>query len=61
MSVKKLIGVGIDEGATLVTGGVESFGRNQGLFCKPTIFANVNKLPVIAQRGDLWPGSSHRL
>jgi acyl-CoA reductase-like NAD-dependent aldehyde dehydrogenase len=49
-SVRAYIEKGIEEGATLVTGGTEMpDGRNAGYFVKPTIFADVRNDMTIAQ------------
>ncbi len=49
-SVRGYIEKGIEEGATLVTGGAEMpDGRNAGYFVKPTIFADVRNDMTIAQ------------
>jgi len=54
--VQRLIQVGIDEGAKLVIGGV---GRpadlQQGYFCKPTIFAEVDNQMQIAREEIFGP------
>lgn len=48
--VRGFIQTGIDQGATLVTGGVEApEGLDQGFFVKPTIFSNVTPDMTIAR------------
>jgi acyl-CoA reductase-like NAD-dependent aldehyde dehydrogenase len=55
-SVRGYIQKGIEEGATLVTGGAEMpDGRNSGFFVKPTIFADVKNDMVIAQEEIFGP------
>ncbi len=55
-SVRSYIQKGIDEGATLVTGGLEvPGGRNTGYFVKPTIFADVRNDMTIAQEEVFGP------
>ena len=52
----KLIESGIDEGATLATGGPESpKGLNKGYFIKPTIFINVTSEMKIAKEEIFGP------
>jgi acyl-CoA reductase-like NAD-dependent aldehyde dehydrogenase len=47
---------GIDEGATLVTGGVEMpEGTTRGYFVRPTVFANVKNSMTIAQEEIFGP------
>jgi aldehyde dehydrogenase (NAD+) len=54
--VRGYIQKGIDEGATLVTGGVESpEGLDKGYFVRPTVFADVTKDMVIAQEEIFGP------
>jgi len=54
--IQKLIQTGIDEGATLVTGGVgRPKGIHKGFFVKPTIFANVRNDMVIAKEEIFGP------
>lgn len=54
--IQKLIQKGIDEGATLVTGGVgRPKGITKGYFVKPTIFANVRNDMVIAKEEIFGP------
>ena len=45
---------GIDEGATLVTGGVET-GRTTGYFVTPTVFSNVTNDMTIAREEIFGP------
>ncbi len=55
-SVRSYIQKGIEEGATLVTGGPEMpEGRNAGYFIKPTIFSNVTNDMTIAQEEIFGP------
>ena len=54
--VRNYIQKGIDEGATLVTGGPESpEGLSTGNFVRPTVFANVNNQMTIAQEEIFGP------
>jgi len=54
--VRSYIQKGIDEGATLVTGGIEApEGLSTGYFVRPTIFANVNNQMTIAQEEIFGP------
>jgi aldehyde dehydrogenase (NAD+) len=54
--VQRLIQTGIDEGATLVTGGVgRPAGLNRGWFCKPTIFADVENEMTISKEEIFGP------
>jgi aldehyde dehydrogenase (NAD+) len=54
--IQKLIQAGIDEGATLVTGGVgRPEGLDKGYFVKPTVFANVNNEMTIAKEEIFGP------
>jgi acyl-CoA reductase-like NAD-dependent aldehyde dehydrogenase len=54
--VRGYIQKGIDEGATLVTGGVEPpEGLDKGYFVKPTIFADVTSDMTIAQEEIFGP------
>lgn len=54
--VQHLIGVGIDEGATLVAGGPgRPPGLNRGYYVRPTIFANVLPSMTIAQQEIFGP------
>jgi aldehyde dehydrogenase (NAD+) len=54
--VQRLIQVGIDEGATLVTGGVgRPAGLNRGWFCKPTIFGDVENEMTISKEEIFGP------
>jgi len=54
--VRGYIQKGIDEGATLVTGGVEApDGLGTGYYVKPTIFANVDNKMTIAQEEIFGP------
>ena len=54
--VRGYIQKGIDEGATLVTGGVEPpEGLDKGYFVKPTIFADVTPDMTIAQEEIFGP------
>ena len=52
----KLIEIGIEEGATLVAGGVEKpDGCDKGYFIKPTVFANVTNDMTIAKEEIFGP------
>ncbi len=54
--VQRLIQSGIDEGATLVTGGVgRPAGLNRGWFCKPTIFGDVQNEMTISREEIFGP------
>ncbi|QTD93745.1 aldehyde dehydrogenase family protein [Burkholderia anthina] len=54
--VQRLIGVGIDEGAKLVAGGLDRpDGLDRGYYVKPTIFANVNPSMTIAREEIFGP------
>lgn len=54
--VQGLIQTGIDEGATLLAGGVgKPEGRNVGYFCKPTVFGNANNDMTIAREEIFGP------
>jgi len=54
--VRGYIQKGIDEGATLVTGGVETpDGLDTGYYVKPTIFSNVDNKMTIAQEEIFGP------
>ena len=54
--VRSYIQKGIDEGATLVTGGAEApEGLSTGYFVRPTVFANVNNAMTIAQEEIFGP------
>lgn len=54
--VQHLIQTGIDEGATLVTGGTgRPAGLNRGYYVKPTVFANVTPDMTIAQQEIFGP------
>jgi aldehyde dehydrogenase (NAD+) len=54
--IQALIQKGIDEGATLVTGGVgRPDGMNRGYFVKPTVFANVTNDMTIAREEIFGP------
>jgi aldehyde dehydrogenase (NAD+) len=54
--IQALIQKGIDEGATLVTGGVgRPDGLNRGFFVKPTVFANVTNDMTIAREEIFGP------
>jgi len=56
VKIEGLIQKGIDEGATLVTGGVgRPAGLNRGFFVKPTIFANVKNSMTIAREEIFGP------
>ena len=52
----KLIEIGIEEGATLVAGGVEKpDGCNKGYYVRPTVFANVTNDMTIAKEEIFGP------
>jgi len=54
--IQGLIQKGIDEGATLVTGGVgRPNGLSKGYYVKPTIFANVKNSMVVAKEEIFGP------
>ena len=54
--IQDLIQKGIDEGATLVTGGTgRPEGLNRGFFVKPTVFADVNNDMTIAREEIFGP------
>mgnify|MGYP000045588788 CR=1 FL=1 len=54
--IQSLIQKGIDEGATLVTGGVGlPEGLDKGYFVRPTVFGNVNNRMAIAQEEVFGP------
>ncbi|BBP99842.1 aldehyde dehydrogenase [Burkholderia sp. SFA1] len=54
--VQKLIGIGIEEGATLVTGGEgRSDGLERGYYVKPTVFAGVTPSMTIAREEIFGP------
>ena len=54
--VQRLIQAGMDEGATLVTGGLgRPAGLNRGWFCKPTIFADVENEMTISKEEIFGP------
>ena len=54
--IRKLIDIGIKEGATLVAGGSNlPDGYNKGYYIKPTIFANVNNDMTIAKEEIFGP------
>lgn len=54
--VQKLIGIGIEEGAQLVAGGIgRPDGIDKGYFVRPTIFANVRNDATIAREEIFGP------
>ena len=54
--IQRLIKAGIDEGATLVTGGVgRPDGLDKGFYVKPTVFANVTNDMTIAKEEIFGP------
>ena len=54
--IQKLIQAGIDEGATLVSGGVgRPDGLDKGYYVKPTVFANVTNEMTIAKEEIFGP------
>jgi acyl-CoA reductase-like NAD-dependent aldehyde dehydrogenase len=57
--VRGYIQKGIDEGATLVTGGVEApEGLDTGYYVRPTVFSDVDNKMTIAQEEIFGPGLS---
>ena len=56
MKIQRLIQTGIDEGATLVTGGAgKPEGLEKGYYVKPTVFANVSNNMTIAREEIFGP------
>jgi aldehyde dehydrogenase (NAD+) len=54
--IQRLIQAGIDEGATLVTGGVgRPDGLDKGFYVKPTVFANVTNEMTVAKEEIFGP------
>ena len=54
--IQRLIKAGIDEGATLVTGGTgRPEGLEKGFYVKPTVFANVNNEMTVAKEEIFGP------
>src|SRR3984885_8229124 len=54
--VQRLIAAGIEEGATLVTGGLgRATGLERGFYVRPTVFANVGRRMKIAQEEIFGP------
>jgi aldehyde dehydrogenase (NAD+) len=54
--VQRLIKAGIDEGATLATGGLgRPAGLNQGYYARPTVFGNVTREMTIAREEIFGP------
>ena len=54
--ILRMIEIGIEEGATLVAGGVEKpEGYDKGYYVKPTVFANVNNDMTIAREEIFGP------
>ena len=54
--IQRLIKAGIDEGATLVTGGVgRPEGLDKGFYVKPTVFANVTNDMTVAKEEIFGP------
>ena len=54
--VQRLIKAGIDEGATLVTGGLgKPEGLDEGYYCKPTVFRDVRNDMAIAREEIFGP------
>lgn len=57
--VRRLIEIGIAEGATLVTGGLDRpEGLDRGYYVKPTVFANVSNNMTIAREEIFGPVAS---
>jgi aldehyde dehydrogenase (NAD+) len=55
-AVRGFIAIGVDQGARLVTGGVDSpRGLNKGYFVRPTVFSNVGPDMVIARQEIFGP------
>ncbi len=55
-SIQRLIQKGIDEGATLVAGGLgRPQGLSKGFYVKPTVFANVDNSMTVAQEEIFGP------
>jgi betaine-aldehyde dehydrogenase len=54
-NVRRYIGIGQDEGARLVTGGLEAPVPEKGFFVAPTIFADVTQDMVIAREEIFGP------
>jgi aldehyde dehydrogenase (NAD+) len=54
--IQRLIQTGVDEGATLVTGGIgKPEGLEKGYYVKPTVFANVSNSMTIAREEIFGP------
>ncbi len=54
--VQRMIGIGIEEGAQVVAGGIgRPVGIDKGYFVRPTIFANVSNEAVIAREEVFGP------
>jgi aldehyde dehydrogenase (NAD+) len=53
--VEGLIATGVDEGATLVTGGGRPKHLDQGYYIEPTVFGNVDNSSTIAQEEIFGP------
>jgi aldehyde dehydrogenase (NAD+) len=54
--IQRLIQAGIDEGATLVTGGLgRPDGLNRGYYCKPTVFGHVKHEMTISREEIFGP------
>jgi len=56
-NINAYIKKGIEEGATLLAGGVSDHGT--GYFIKPTIFGNASNQMTIARERNFWPGRHH--
>ena len=55
-TVQRYIGIGVEEGARLVTGGLERpAGLDKGYYVRPTIFADVNNQMTIAREEIFGP------
>lgn len=55
--IQRMIGLGIEEGATLVAGGPgRPEGLDVGFYVKPTIFGGVAPEMTIAREETFWPG-----
>lgn len=53
--VEKLIGIGVEEGARIVSGGGRPAGLDQGYFVEPTLFVDVDNSMTIAQTEFFGP------
>ena len=53
--VEELIGMGVDEGATIAVGGGRPAGLEKGFYIEPTLFVDVDNSMTIAQREFFGP------